>query len=188
MSRPEDRKDIIEKGPNLDSLANFLTEGCIRIAGDDVDREKAQEILRAEGWKKCLEYMTTCFDSILATHTAFSWHYEPDEGVEEDRVNGKYDYLRATSKLGVKLESRGLFDLSQREAIKAIREGLNEVNRGFLYSNYSVHETAIASLQFLAERVQDPETLAQIQATLQKDEVKLRIVGSNKDKATHYDR
>lgn len=188
MSTPEGKKDILGKEPDLNSLVSFLTEGCIRIAGDDVDREKAQEILRTEGWKKCLENMASCFDSILATHTAFSWHYEPDEGVEEDRVNGEYDYLHATSKLGEKLESRGLVDLSRREAIEAIGEGLNAVSSGFFYSNTSVHETAIASLLFLAQKVHDPEILAQIQATLQKDKVKLTILGLNKDKATHYDR
>lgn len=188
MRTCESRKDIIERGTDLNSLVNFLTEGCIRIAGDDVDREKAQEILRTEGWKKCLENMASCFDSILATHTAFSWHYEPDEGVEEDRVNEEYDYLRAISKLGEKLESRGLVDLSRKEAIEAIGEGLNEVSRGIFSSNFSVHETAIASLQFLAQRIRDPEILSQIQAALQKDKVKLTILGLNKDKATHYDR
>lgn len=188
MRTCEGRKDIIERGTDLNSLIGFLTEGCIRIAGEDVDRKKAQEILRTEGWKKCLEYMATCFDSILATHTAFSWHYEPDEGLEEDRVNGKYDYLRSTSKLAEKLERKGLVDLSQKEAIEAIGEGLNAVSSGFFYSNTSVHETAIASLQFLAQRVQDSEILAQIQAILQKDKIKLRIVGANRDRATSYDR
>lgn len=75
MSTCEDRKNVVEKEPDLNSLVNFLTEGCIRIAGDDVDRAKAQEILRTEGWKKCLDYVAACFESILATHTAFSWHY-----------------------------------------------------------------------------------------------------------------
>ncbi len=175
------KSNIVNKNDSLgfEKLIKHLVVKCINIAGNDIDRAQALELLTNSGWEVSLEYMMKCFNDILAKHTDFSWHYEEDEGEEEDRVNDSYDYVRATMNLGKKLESLDFSNIYSKESLDVIGEGINVVSRGIFSSDYSVHETVIEALHFLSQNTNNDKAINKIDCILKNDKIKIRKTENN---------
>ncbi len=152
---------------------NHLARKSIEYAGSDVNCSTAFQNITGGGWESSLEYVIACCDEILGRHTAFSWHYEPDEGVEEDRVWPERWRADFALKLGRKIQESNI-SLYSQEMLKMLSDGLGVGTHGFFGSDYYVGDVVKWGLDFLLENALDEATKNKIQ----------EIIGSKVKKET----
>lgn len=134
---------------------SHLTRESIDYAGSDVNGAIAIEKLEKEGWEASIGYVIASCDEILSKHTAFSWHYEEDEGLEEDRVHPKRARAQLALDLGRKLQKSESPDLYSQDVLEMLKNGLGVSTRGFFGSDCYVNDVVRWGLDFLSENAPD---------------------------------
>lgn len=161
--------------PKIDDLMAHLVSRCIAIASAYVDKDQAREILAASGWQPALDFIFSCYNDVLAKHTAPSWYYEEDLGQEEETVRREMHHAEAASELTVKLNALGHGDLYSDDAIEVLKSGLltPEPQKHFSWERPSHHlavrETAKEALLYLHSKAVEARDRAKTELAIREN-------------------